>query len=106
MLIKILIIAVIIGLIWFWIFPPKHRAPKVRAVPPPRGRLVLSLLSSAAVLLFILAFFCLLLWLGGVAGVVTGGGEVIAGTGLLRIAGVLLLLAIICAVAAWYKRPR
>jgi|GEM_PF-3539283 len=105
MLIKILIIAAAIGLILFLVLP-KRRVPEVRVVARKDGRLLVSLLTSAALLLGILAFFCLLLWLGGITGVITGGGEVIHEGGLLRIMGVLLLLAIVCAIGAWLKRSR
>ena len=106
MLVKILIIAVFIVLVMAVVLP-KLRGPTVVSATPARGsRLALNLLASAALLLLILALFCLLLWLGGLAGIVTGGGEVLNGTGLLRIGGVLFVLSIACALAAWTKRPR
>jgi hypothetical protein len=104
MLIKILIIAAAIGLILFVVLP-KRPVPQAPIAPRKEGsKLVVSLLASAAILLGILALFCFLLWLGGLAGVMTGGGEVMSGNGLLRIMGVLLLLAIACAIGAWLKR--
>lgn len=105
MLVKILIIAAVIGLILYLVLP-KRRVPKVRAAPTRGSRLLLNLLASSAMVLCILALFCLLLWLAGAAGVITGGGEVLGGTGLLRIAGVLFILGFACAVAAWLKRPQ
>jgi len=105
MLVKILIIAVFIVLVMYVVLP-KRRVPTVRAAPARGARLALTLLASAAMLLFILALFCLLLWLGGAAGIITGGGEVLNGTGLLRIGGVLFVLSLVCAFAAWTKRPR
>ena len=101
MLVKLLIIVVFIVLLLYVVLP-KRRAP---AAPPRAGRLMLTLLASAAMLLFILALFCALLWVGGVSGVV-GGGEVLGDTGLLRISALLLLLSIVCAIAALLKRPR
>ncbi|OZI56697.1 hypothetical protein [Bordetella genomosp. 4] len=105
MLVKILIIAVFIVLVMYVVLP-KRRVSTVSAAPTRGSRLALNLFASAATLLFILALFCLLLWLGGLAGIITGGGEVLNGTGLLRIGGVLFVLAIACALAAWTKRPR
>ena len=106
MLVKILIIAVFIILVMYVVLP-KRRVPTTYGTPPRRtGRLALTLLASAAMLLFILALFCLLLWVAGATEVITGGGEVLSGTGLLRISGVLLVLSIVCAFAAWIKRPR
>lgn len=102
MLVKLLIIAVFIVLLLYVVLP-KRRVP---TAAPRAGRLMLTLLASAAVLLFILALFCALLWLGGIAGVVAGSGDVLGGTGLLRIAGLLLVLSIGCAIAALMKRPR
>jgi len=106
MLVKILIIAAAIALILFLVLP-KRKVPTAPAHRRPEGsRLVISLLASAAVCLSILALFCFLLWVGGAAGMMTGGGEVISGNGLLRIMGVLLLLAIACGAVAWIKRSR
>src|SRR5690606_17198274 len=108
MLVKLLIIAVFIVLLLYVVLP-KRRGP---AAPPRAGRLMLTLPASAAVLLFVLLLLCGLsaicarLWLGGMSGAVTGVGEVLGGTGLLRIAGLLLVLSIACAVAAPLKRPR
>lgn len=106
MLVKILIIAVFIVLVMYVVLPKRRVSTTVSAAPSRGSRLALSLFASAATLLFILALFCLLLWLGGLAGVITGGGEVLSGTGLLRIGGVLFVLSIACALAAWTKRPR
>ncbi|MVW71131.1 MULTISPECIES: hypothetical protein [unclassified Bordetella] len=105
MLVKILIIAAFIGLILYVVLP-KRRIPQAPAVPARRGRLVFSLLSSAALLFIILALFCLMLWLGGATSAISGSGEVLSGNGLLRIAGVLGILALICGITAWIKRPR
>jgi len=102
MLVKLLVIAVFIVLVLYVLLPKRRTV----AAPARAGRLVLTLLASAGVLLFILALFCALLWLGGIAGVVTGGGEVLGGTGLLRIAGLLLVLSIVCGVAVVFKLRR
>ena len=106
MLVKILIIAVFIALIMYVVLPKRRVPAPAAARPKGKGRLVLMLLTSSAMVLFILALFCTLLWLGGLSGMITGGGDVLGGTGLLRIGGVLFTLAIACAVAAWMKRPR
>ncbi|MBO1111610.1 hypothetical protein [Bordetella petrii] len=102
MLVKLLVIVVFIVLLMYVVLP------KRRAVPAPAraGRLTVTLLACAGVLLFILALFCALLWLGGISGAVAGAGDVLGGTGLLRIAGLLLVLSIVCAIAALMKRPR
>jgi len=102
MLVKLLIIAVFIVLLMYVVLPKRRMPPAT----PRAGRLMLTLLACAAVLLFILALFCALLWLGGISGTVTGGGEVLGGTGLLRIAALLLLLSIACGLAVLFKRRR
>src|SRR5690606_39126856 len=100
-------IAVIIVAVLYLVLPKRRRPPAAPLATPARGsRLALNLFSSAAMLLLILALFCLLLWLGGATEVVSGGGNVLAGNGLLRIGGVLFGLSIACALAAWIKRPR
>jgi len=106
MLVKVLIIAAFIVLVMALVLP-KRRTPATVPTRPTRGsRLALNLFASAAMVFLILALFCLLLWLAGLAGVITGGGEVLNGNGLLRIGGVLFGLSIACALAAWTKRPR
>lgn len=106
MLVKILIIAVVIALIMYVVLPKRRVPAPAVSRPKGKGRLALMLLTSSAMVLFILALFCALLWLGGLSGIITGGGDVLGGTGLLRIGGVLFMLSIACAVAAWMKRPR
>jgi len=99
-LIKLLIIAaVILGVLYLVL--PKRRA---HAAPAPANRLALTLLATAGVVLFILSLFCALLWLGGISDTVTGAGDVLGGTGLLRIAGVLLALSLACGVIVVFKR--
>lgn len=105
MLVKILIIVAFILLAMYAVLP-KRREPMRSAAPARSGRLALTLFASAAMLLLILALFCFLLWVGGMAGVITGGGDVLNGDGLLRIGGVLLVLSLVCAFVAWTKRPR
>lgn len=105
MLVKILIIAAVIGLILYAVLP-KRRVPRAPVAPARRGRLMFTLLSSAALLFLILALFCLLLWLGNATSAIPGGGEVLSGAGLLRIASVLAILAFLCGITAWIKRPR
>ena len=105
MLVKILIIVAFILLAMYAVLP-KRRVPVRTTVPTRSGRLALTLFASAAMLLFILALFCLLLWVGGLTGTITGGGDVLNGNGLLRIGGVLFVLSLVCAFVAWTKRPR
>ncbi len=105
MFLKILIIALAIGLAFYWArnklgFTPAY-IPTSRQQP-----LAFTLLCVGALVLFILSVFCAVLWLAGVSDSPAMAGNLASGTGLLRIAIVLLVLSLASAVSAIFKRPR
>lgn len=105
MFLKILIIASLVVLAFYWLRNKLGFTP-VYLSTSRQHPLVFTLLCVAALVLFILSLFCAVLWLTGVSDSPAMAGNLASGTGLLRIATVFFVLSLASAVTALFKRRR
>lgn len=106
MLLKVVLLLVVIVLILYFVLPAK-RADQLAATVGRRGnRVMMVLLTLGAIVMFLISALCALIWLGSIAGGVTGGGEVLQSDTLLRLAGLFLVLSLVCAALVVYGRGK
>ena len=104
MIFKILMLLLVVAGLVYWIRQPlgvqdaASRGPARPRRPAVVARCVAAAIATVASLLSVV------LWMGSVAGGVTGGGYRGEADFLLPVAGSLLALAVACAVGAFFKR--
>ncbi|MDH0094336.1 preprotein translocase subunit TatB [Achromobacter mucicolens] len=104
MIFKILMLLLVVAGLVYWIKQPRrvHPATPYRTVPARRP--IFIALCVATAISLIAAILSALLWMGSVAGGVTGGGYHGEADYLLPVAASLLALSVACAVGAFIKR--
>ncbi|WMD21435.1 preprotein translocase subunit TatB [Achromobacter seleniivolatilans] len=104
MIFKILMLGLIVAGVIYWIKQPRRVQAAAPYQPLPARRPIFIALCIATALAAAGSVLSALLWMGGVAGGVTGGGYRGEADFLLPVSGSLLALAIACAVGAFLKR--
>ncbi|WP_025136015.1 hypothetical protein [Achromobacter sp. DH1f] len=105
MIFKILMLAAVVAALFYMVMPPRRGRGGYAAGPAPVRRSPLFIaLCLAAALGLSGALITAVIWMGSVAGGVTGGGYHGEADFLLTIAGALLAIAIACGVGAFFKR--
>jgi len=104
MLLRILLLlAVIVAILYFAL--PARRIEQIANNVGRRGsRLMMTLLTLSAIVFLVLAALCAIVWLGSANGGITGAGDVLSRDGLLRLAGLFLIVALACATLVVYGR--
>ncbi|WP_263910831.1 preprotein translocase subunit TatB [Achromobacter sp. 79A6] len=105
MIFKILMLAAVVAALFYMVMQPRRGRGGYGAGPAPVRRSPLFIaLCLAAALGLSGALITAVIWMGSVAGGVTGGGYHGEADFLLTIAGALLAIAIACGVGAFFKR--
>jgi len=104
MLLRILLLLAVIVAILYVALPTRRIEQIANHVGRRGNRLMMTLLTLSAMVFLALAALCAIVWLGSVNGGITGGGDVLSSTTLLRLAGLFLLLALACATMVVYGR--
>ena len=104
MIFKILMLLLVVAGLVYWIKQPRRVQPGAPYQPVRPRRPIFIALCIAAAIAVVASLLTALLWMGGVAGGVTGGGYHGQVDFLLPVAGTLLALAVVCAVGAFFKR--
>lgn len=105
MIIKILMLAAVVAALFYMVMQPRRgRAGYQGGAAPARRAPLFIALCLATALALTGALVTAVLWMGSVAGGVTGGGYHGEADFLLTIAGVLLAMAVACGVGAFLKR--
>ncbi|MFG0233228.1 preprotein translocase subunit TatB [Achromobacter sp. 413638] len=105
MFFKILVLlAVAAGLVYLIRQPRRGQAAGAFHAAPARRKPAFVALCVGAALSLLASLMSAVLWMGAVAGGVTGGGYRGQADYLLPVAGCLLALAVACAVGAFFKR--
>ncbi|WP_454695198.1 preprotein translocase subunit TatB [Achromobacter aegrifaciens] len=104
MIFKILMLLLVVAGLVYWIKQPRRLQPAASYPPARPRRPVFIALCIAATISVVASLLTALLWMGSVAGGVTGGGYHGEADFLLPVSGSLLALAIACAVGAFLKR--
>ncbi|WP_217617538.1 preprotein translocase subunit TatB [Achromobacter sp. GbtcB20] len=104
MIFKILMLLLVVAGLVYWIKQPRRvqLGTPYRSAPVRRPAFIALCVATAISL--IAAILTALLWMGGVAGGVTGGGYHGEADFLLPVAASLLALSVACAVGAFIKR--
>lgn len=103
MIVKILMLAAVVAALFYMVMQPRRGRGGYGAPPARRAPLFIALCLAAA-LSVTGALVTAVLWMGSVAGGVTGGGYHGEADFLLTIAGALLAFAVACGVGAFLKR--
>ncbi|WP_343499525.1 preprotein translocase subunit TatB [Achromobacter denitrificans] len=103
MIFKILMLLLVVAGLVYWIKQPRSVQPGASYAPAPRRPAFVALCIAAAISA-VAALLTAVLWMGSVAGGVTGSGYHGEADFLLPVSGSLLALAIACAVGAFLKR--
>lgn len=101
MIVKILMLAAVVAALFYMVMQPRRGG---YGAPPARRTPLFIALCLAAALSVTGALVTAVLWMGSVAGGVTGGGYRGEADFLLTIAGALLAFAVACGVGAFLKR--
>jgi len=104
MIFKILMLLLVVAGLVYWIKQPRRIQPGAPYPSVPARRPAFIVLCVATAISLVAAILTALLWMGGVAGGVTGGGYHGEADFLLPVSGSLLALAVACAVGAFIKR--
>jgi len=104
MIFKILMLLLVVAGLVYWIKHPRRVQPGAPYQPVRPRRPIFIALCIAAAIAVVASLLTALLWMGGVAGGVTGGGYHGEADFLLPVAGSLLALGIACAMGAFLKR--
>ncbi|KXJ64710.1 preprotein translocase subunit TatB [Achromobacter mucicolens] len=104
MIFKILMLLLVVAGLVYWIKQPRRVQPGTPYRSAPARRPAFIALCVATAISLIAAILTALLWMGGVAGGVTGGGYHGEADFLLPVAASLLALSVACAVGAFIKR--
>jgi len=104
MLLRIVLLLAVIVLILYVALPERRVAQLAGRAGRESSRLMMVLLTLAATVFLVLAALCAIIWLGTLGGGITGGGDVLASDTLLRLAGLFLVLALVCAALVVYGR--
>ncbi|WP_313623042.1 preprotein translocase subunit TatB [Achromobacter sp.] len=104
MIFKILMLLLVVAGLIYWIKQPRRVLPGApyRTVPARRPAFIVLCVATAIAL--VAAILTAVLWMGSVAGGVTGGGYRGEADFLLPVSGSLLAVSIACAVGAFLKR--
>lgn len=103
MIFKILMLLLVVAGLIYWIKQPRGVQPVAYAPARPRRPAFIALCIAAAIAA-IAALLTAVLWMGSVAGGVTGGGYRGEADFLLPVSGALLALSVACAIGAFFKR--
>ncbi|MGY6269521.1 preprotein translocase subunit TatB [Achromobacter denitrificans] len=104
MIFKILMLLLIAAGLVYWIKQPRGVQPAAPYAPARPRRPAFIALCIAAAISAVAALLTAILWMGSVAGGVTGGGYRGEADFLLPVSGSLLALAVACGVGAFLKR--
>lgn len=104
MIFKILMLLLVVAGLVYWIKQPRRVQPGMPYPPVRPRRPVFIALCIASAISVVASLLSALLWMGGVAGGVTGGGYHGEADFLLPVSGSLLALGVACAVGAFLKR--
>ncbi len=104
MIFKILMLLLVVAGLVYWIKQPRRIQPGAPYRTVPARRPAFIALCVATAISLVGAILTAVLWMGGVAGGVTGGGYHGEADFLLPVAGALLALSVACAVGAFLKR--
>ncbi|CAB3683241.1 Uncharacterised protein [Achromobacter denitrificans] len=104
MIFKILMLLLVVAGLVYWIKQPRSVQPGASYAPARPRRPAFVALCIAAAISAVAALLTVVLWMGSVAGGVTGSGYHGEADFLLPVSGSLLALAIACAVGAFLKR--
>ncbi|KGD87874.1 preprotein translocase subunit TatB [Achromobacter sp. RTa] len=104
MIFKILMLLLVVAGLVYWIKQPRGVQAAAPYAPARPRRPAFVALCVAAAISAVAAALSVVLWMGSVAGGVTGGGYRGEADFLLPVAGSLLALAVACAVGAFLKR--
>ncbi|ALX84854.1 preprotein translocase subunit TatB [Achromobacter denitrificans] len=105
MIVKILMLAAVVAALFFMVMQPRRGRGGHATGPAPARRTPLFIaLCLATALALTGTLVTAVIWMGSVAGGVTGGGYHGEADFLLTIAGALLAIAVACGVGAFLKR--
>lgn len=104
MIFKILMLLLVVAGLVYWIKQPRSVQASASYAPARPRRPAFVALCVAAAIATVASLLSVVLWMGSVAGGVTGGGYRGEADFLLPVAGSLLALAVACAVGAFLKR--
>ncbi|EHK67517.1 hypothetical protein [Achromobacter arsenitoxydans] len=104
MIFKILMLLLVVAGLVYWIKQPRRIQAGAPYASAPARRPAFIALCVATAISLVAAILTALLWMGSVAGGVTGGGYHGEADYLLPVSGSLLALAVACAVGAFIKR--
>jgi len=104
MLLRVVLLLAAIVLILYLVLPERRIKQLSERVGRQGSRLMMVLLTLAATVFLILAALCALIWLASLDGGITGSGDVLASDTLLRLAGLFLVLALVCTALVLYGR--
>ena len=104
MIFKILMLLLVVAGLVYWIRQPRGVQAAAPYAPARPRRPAFVALCVAAAIAAIAALLTAVLWMGSVAGGVTGGGYHGEADFLLPVSGALLALSVACAVGAFFKR--
>ncbi|WP_063570036.1 hypothetical protein [Achromobacter ruhlandii] len=105
MIVKILMLAAVVAALFFMVMQPRRgRAGGATGPAPARRTPLFIALCLATALALTGTLVTAVIWMGSVAGGVTGGGYHGEADFLLTIAGALLAIAVACGVGAFLKR--
>ncbi|WP_251863423.1 preprotein translocase subunit TatB [Achromobacter sp. Marseille-Q4962] len=104
MIFKILMLLLVVAGLVYWIRQPLGVQDAASRGPARPRRPAFVALCVAAAIATVASLLSVVLWMGSVAGGVTGGGYRGEADFLLPVAGSLLALAVACAVGAFFKR--
>ena len=104
MLLKVVVLlGVIVGILYL-VLPARRTEQIANSVGRRGNRMMMVALTLAAIVFIALSALCALVWLGSLSGEVTGAGNVLSSDTLLRLAGLFLVLALVCATLVVYGR--
>jgi len=104
MLLRILLLLAVIVAILYLALPARRIEQIANSVGRRGSRFLMLVLTLSGIIFFVLAALCAVIWLGSAGSGIVGAGDVLSSAGLLRLAGLFLLLALVCAVLVLYGR--